>query len=412
MQHVYVIGSKGLPGSYGGYETFLDKLTEYHQNNRNIQYHVACKANGDGVSPELESMPARFKYHNADCFKIHVPEVGAAQAIYYDCMALEYCIKHIRKHEIKNAIVYVLACRIGPFFSHYVSEIHKLGGKVYVNPDGHEWMRAKWSKPVREYWKLSEKLMIKHADLVICDSKNIELYIQNTYKKYNPNTTYIAYGAETKKSILSDESMELVNWYNKNNLKKKEYYLVVGRLVPENNFETIIREFMKSESKKDLVIISTKNDSLLNELDIAHGFRKDSRIKFVGTVYNQELLKKIRENAYGYVHGHSVGGTNPSLLEALGATELNLLYDVGFNRECAEDGALYWTKEFGNLSDLFNKADALSTEKIALLGKKAQKRILDAYSWKFISDRYEEVFVDASEVAEPHAIGVGAIKSA
>ena len=121
MQHVYVIGSKGLPGSYGGYETFLDKLTEYHQNNRNIQYHVACKANGDGVSPELRSMPDRFKYHNADCFKIHVPEVGAAQAIYYDCMALDYCVKHIRRHGINNAIVYVLACRIGPFFSHYVS---------------------------------------------------------------------------------------------------------------------------------------------------------------------------------------------------------------------------------------------------------------------------------------------------
>jgi rhamnosyltransferase len=412
MQHVYVIGSKGLPGSYGGYETFLDKLTEYHQNNRNIQYHVACKANGDGVSPELRSMPDRFKYHNADCFKIHVPEVGAAQAIYYDCMALDYCVKHIRRHGIKNAIVYVLACRIGPFFAHYVSEIHKLGGKVFVNPDGHEWMRAKWSKPVREYWKISEKLMIKHADLIICDSKNIELYIQETYKKYNPNTTYIAYGAETKKSTLSDESTELVNWYKEHDIKKKKYYLVVGRFVPENNFETIIREFMKSESKKDLVIISTKNDSLLNELDSVHGFSKDSRIKFVGTVYNQELLKKIRENAYGYVHGHSVGGTNPSLLEALGATELNLLYNVGFNRECAEEGALYWNKEFGNLSDLFNKADALSSEQISLLGMKAKKRIRDSYSWKFISDRYEEVFIDNNEIAEAPAISMGAIKSA
>lgn len=412
MQHVYVIGSKGLPGSYGGYETFLDKLTEYHQNNRNIQYHVACKANGDGVSPELRSMPDRFKYHNADCFKIHVPEVGAAQAICYDCMALEYCINHIRKHEIKNAIVYVLACRIGPFFAHYVSEIHRLGGKVFVNPDGHEWMRAKWSKPVREYWKISEKLMVKHADLIICDSKNIELYIQETYKKYSPNTTYIAYGAETKNSNLSDESMDLVNWYNKYNITKKEYYLVVGRLVPENNIETIICEFMKSESKKDLVIISTKNDSLLNELDKVHGFRKDSRIKFVGTVYNQELLKKIRENAYGYVHGHSVGGTNPSLLEALGSTELNLLYDVGFNRECAEDGALYWTKEFGNLSDLFNKADELSEDSISILGRKAKKRILDAYSWKFISDRYEEVLIGTVEDIDSSTIAVDTIKSA
>lgn len=393
MQHVYVIGSKGLPGSYGGYETFLDKLTEYHQNNRNIQYHVACKANGDGVSPELRSMPDRFKYHNADCFKIHVPEVGAAQAICYDCMALEYCINHIRKHEIKNAIVYVLACRIGPFFAHYVSEIHRLGGKVFVNPDGHEWMRAKWSKPVREYWKLSEKLMIKHADLIICDSKNIELYIQETYKKYSPDTTYIAYGAETRNSKLSDDSIDLVDWYNKYNITKKEYYLVVGRFVPENNFETVIKEFMQSDSERDLVIITTRNNDFLNELDKKFNFSNDPRIKFVGTVYNQELLKKIRENAYGYFHGHSVGGTNPSLLEALGSTDLNLLFDVGFNRECAEDGALYWTKEEGDLSNLINKADHLTERDIKLLSMKARKRIQDYYSWEFISEKYENIFL-------------------
>lgn len=412
MQHVYVIGSKGIPGSYGGYETFLDKLTEYHQDNRDIQYHVACKANGEGVSAELNDMPDRFKYHNADCFKVQVPEVGSAQAIIYDCLSFARCIKHIKDNKIENPIVYVLACRMGPFFRHYVRELHKLGGRVYVNPDGHEWMRAKWSKPVRYYWKISEKLMIKYADLVICDSKNIELYIQETYSMYNPNTTYIAYGAETKKSTLTDESSELVDWYNQHDIKKKDYYLLVGRFVPENNYETIVREFMKSDSTKDLVIISTKNDALLNELDNSLGFSKDSRIKFVGTVYNQELLKKIRENAYGYVHGHSVGGTNPSLLEALGSTDLNLLFDVGFNRECAEEGALYWTKELGNLSDLFNRADNLSEEIIALLGSKAKKRIMDSYSWKFISDRYEEVFLEANEDVESAAIAMMEVKSA
>lgn len=400
MQHIYVVGSKGLPGSYGGYETFLDKLTEYHQRNREIKYHIACKANGDGVSPELDAMPNRFEYHNADCFKVHIPEVGSAQAVYYDCMALDHCIKHIRKHEIENPIVYVLACRIGPFFAHYVSEIHKLGGKVYVNPDGHEWMRAKWSKPIREYWKVSEKLMVKHADLIVCDSKNIELYIQKTYKRYNPQTTYIAYGAETNKSILSDESVELLDWYNEHELKKKDYYLVVGRFVPENNFETVIKEFMRSESKKDLAIITTRNDAFLNELDKKLHFSDDSRIKFVGTVYNQELLKKIRENAYGYFHGHSVGGTNPSLLEALGSTDINLLFDVGFNRECAEDGALYWNKADGNLSKLINEADHLLEDDIKELSTKARKRIQDYYSWKYISDRYENLFLSSAQKTE------------
>lgn len=397
MQHVYVIGSKGIPGSYGGYETFLDKLTEYHQNNLDIQYHVACKANGDGVSDELNAMPERFKYHNADCFKVQVPEVGSAQAIFYDCLSFAHCINHIKENKIENPIVYVLACRMGPFFRHYVRKLHRLDGSVYVNPDGHEWMRAKWSKPVRYYWKISEKLMIKYADLVICDSKNIELYIQETYRMFNPNTTYIAYGAETKKSTLTEESPELVDWYNQHDITKKEYYLLVGRFVPENNYETILREFMKSDSKKDLVIISTKNDSLLNELDSTLGFSKDSRIKFVGTVYNQELLRKIRENAYGYIHGHSVGGTNPSLLEALGSTDLNLLFNVGFNKECAEDGALYWTKENGNLSNLINEADNLMEIDIKAFSMKARKRIQDHYSWKFISDRYENVFLSSGQ---------------
>ncbi len=403
VQHVYIIGSKGLPGRYGGYETFLDKLTEYHQNNENIKYHIACKANGTGISSELMSMNDRFEYHNADCFKVPVLELGPAQAIYYDCAAFEKCIEDIIEKQIQHPIVYVLACRIGPFFGRYVRTIHTLGGLVFINPDGHEWMRAKWSKPVREYWKLSEKFMVKNSDLVICDSINIEKYIHETYKEFKPKTTYIAYGAETKPSKLQDDSDELVEWYEKYGLKKKQYYLAVGRFVPENNYETMIKEFMKSDSKKDFVIITTKNDSFLNKLDSKLQFKKDSRIKFVGTVYNEELLKKIRENAYGYFHGHSVGGTNPSLLEALGSTDLNLLFDVGFNRECGKDGALYWTKENGNLAGLIHQADSLLPEEISLLSQKARKRIRDDYSWEFISSQYEVVFNSISENHIPAA---------
>ena len=101
---------------------------------------------------------------------------------------------------------------------------------------------------------------------------------------------------------------------------------------------------------------------------------------------------KIRENAYAYFHGHEVGGTNPSLLEALGSTDLNLLLDVGFNKECGEDGALYWTKEPGNLASLIEKADSMRSEEILSLGKKAHKRIEQYYSWKYISEEYEKVF--------------------
>lgn len=385
MKHIFIIGSKGIPGNYGGYETFVDKLTEYHQNERDFRYHVACAVD------EAKDVKD-FKYHHAHCFTILRKKIGSAQAIFYDTDALEYCIGYIKAKNIKNPIVYVLACRIGPFFHRYVKQIHALGGVVYVNPDGHEWMRAKWSAPVRKYWKISEQLMVKYSDLLICDSRNIEKYIRTTYAQYQPRTTFIAYGAETRKSILADDDEKLLSWYQEKGLQAKEYYLVVGRFVPENNYETMIREFMRSKTSKNFALITNVSDKFLEELKAKTGFHRDKRIKFVGTVYDKELLMKIRENAYGYFHGHEVGGTNPSLLEALGSTDLNLLLDVGFNREVAEDSALYWNKNAGNLASLIEKADALSPEEIQKLGLLSTQRIAEFYSWEYICDQYRKVF--------------------
>lgn len=382
-QHVFIVGSKGIPGNYGGYETFVDKLTEYHQDEPALKYHVACKAKEKG----------RFAYHNADCFKVKVPNIGPAQAIYYDVAALNDCIAYIKRNHIPHPIVYILACRIGPFAAHFQRIIHKFGGRVYINPDGHEWMRAKWSAPVRKYWKFSEQMMTKHCDLLICDSKNIEKYIHEEYSKYNPKTTYISYGAETRKSKLSDDDPKLLDWYRQKKLAPKSYYLVVGRFVPENNYETMIREFMKSHSKRDFALICNVSDKFLEELKEKTRFDQDPRIKFVGTVYDQELLMKIRENAYAYFHGHEVGGTNPSLLEALGSTDLNLLLDVGFNREVAEDTALYWTKNDGNLASLIDYAEQMSTGEIIKLRSKAHSRISETYSWRYITEEYKAIFL-------------------
>ena len=382
VQHIFIVGSKGIPGNYGGYETFVDKLTEYHQNNPNLKYHVACKAKDTKT----------FEYHNADCFDVKVPSIGPAQAIYYDVAALNQCVKYIRQHNIQHPIVYILACRIGPFAAHFQKVIHKLGGKLYINPDGHEWMRAKWSAPVRKYWKISEQLMTKHCDLLICDSKNIEKYIHDEYGKYNPKTTFIAYGAETRKSKLMDDDPKVTAWYKEKGLSPRSYYLVVGRFVPENNYETMIREFMKSHSKRDFALITNVSDKFLEELKEKTHFDQDPRIKFVGTVYDKELLMKIRENAYGYFHGHEVGGTNPSLLEALGSTDLNLLLDVGFNREVAEDAALYWNKQPGNLASLIDQADNMNAGEITELGEKSSQRVVEAYSWQHIADEYKQLF--------------------
>lgn len=403
-------------GAYGGYETFVYKLTEYHQNNKNIKYFVTCKANGDGYMDETKLDGVRkineleFEFHNAHCFKIPVPNIGSAAAIYYDVVSLKKCCEYIERNRICTPIVYILASRIGPFMGYFYRKIYKLGGRVWLNPDGHEFLRAKWNFLIRKYWKFSEKMMVKYSDFVVCDSVNIERYIHEEYdnrgiKRTSPKTAFISYGAETRKSILPDEAPELVKWYKEKGLTVKGYYLVVGRFVPENNYETMIREFMRSSSKRDFAIITNVNDKFLKKLEDKLHYKSDSRIKFVGTVYDQELLKKIRENAYGYFHGHEVGGTNPSLLEALGSTDLNLLLDVGFNREVAEDSAFYWSKSDGDLAGLIEKADSMSDETIAEYGRRARKRIIDAYSWPSIACRYERIFLNMEEPAENEDIG-------
>lgn len=381
IRNVFIIGSKGIPANYGGFETFVEKLTE-KQVNKSIKYHVACLSDNNN----------EFEHNGARCFNVKVPNIGAAKAVYYDIVALKECIKYIKKNNIKNPIVYILACRIGPFIGYYKKQLKKLVGTLFVNPDGHEWKRAKWNVAIRQYWKVSERLMVKHADLLICDSINIEKYIKEDYKKYNPKTIFIAYGADIEKSKLSDDDETLLKWYKEKRVKAKEYYLVVGRFVPENNYETMITEFMKSNTTKDFVLITNvEQNKFYEQLRKKTGFDKDSRIKFVGTVYDQELLKKIRENAYGYLHGHEVGGTNPSLLEALATTDLNILLDVGFNREVGMDGALYFNKEEGSLSKLID--NELDNKVILNLGIKAKDRIVEEYSWINIVDKYEKLIV-------------------
>ncbi|MDD6407281.1 MAG: DUF1972 domain-containing protein [Lactobacillus equicursoris] len=385
-----MIGSKGL-ASYGGYESFVQQLLNQHADHEKIQYHVACKENGDGA---MEGGGIRFKYRGANCFKIRVPEkLGPAQAIYYDLAALRYGIAYCKRHNLMAPIFYILACRIGPFMKTYVRQIHRLGGQVFINPDGHEWQRGKWPWPVRRYWQASERLMVKHSDQVICDSIEIERYILKTYGKYRPETAFIAYGSQLAASPLDDSDQLFTDWLQEKKLQVKNYHLIVGRFVPENNFETMIREFMASKSRKDLAIITTANERFLAKLEEKLHFKADPRIKFVGTVYNQDLLKKIRENAYAYLHGHSVGGTNPSLLESLSSTKLNLLYDVGFNQEVARQAGLYWTKEAGSLRRLIEKVESFSQQAVEDFGKAAQRRVAQAYSWPAIAGEYEELWL-------------------
>ena len=381
MKDIFIIGSRGLPAQYGGFETFVEKLVS-HKVSPAIRYHVACLSD--------ESTGNHFDYKGADCFTVNPPKLGPARVIAYDMMAINYSLKLIKKERIQSPIFYILGNTIGAFIVHFAKKIQSIGGILLVNPDGLEWKRAKWSKPVQSYLKYSEKEMTKYANLIISDNRGIETYIRNTYPW--SRTTFIAYGTDLSKTTLTAEDSSVRDWYQKWQTQEKEYYLILGRFVPENNYETAIREFMKSSTERDLVIICNhEGNAYFDELRQITGFDKDKRVKFVGTVYDQDLLKYIRNQAFAYIHGHEVGGTNPGLLEALAKTDLNLIYNVDFNHQVAQETALYWNKEDGNLSQLIDSVDGqVSFED---LGNAAKANMKENYTWEKIVGEYEELFL-------------------
>ena len=382
MIHVFIVGSKGIPAQYGGFETFVENLTAGKVSN-DIQYHVSCMNNDE----------KHFAYNGADCFNVKVPLPGAPGRIFHMGLVLQQVETWAKQNPNEKVIVYILGCRIGPLLIPHAKKLHKFGAKVFCNPDGLEWKRSKWSAPAKAFLRYCEKCLVENSDLVICDSINIENYIKETYDTKVKATTYIAYGAYVEKSTCSDEKLQ--EWYSKFGLSKGSYYLIVGRFVPENNYETMISEFMRSNTKRDLVIITNvEKNKFYSALVDKTGFEKDERIKFVGTVYDQQLLKKIREEAYGYLHGHEVGGTNPSLLEALASTKVNLLLGIGFNKEVGRDAALYWDKKTGSLAELINQADVMSVANRISLDETSTCQITQRYAWRKIIESYERVFLE------------------
>ena len=386
--HVFIVGSAGIPARYGGFETFVEELTAGKQN-QDIHYHVSCMKNR-----ENEKYGDVFEYNNAECFKISVPPAGAFGRMLYVHNALKYVEGWVKYHPGTKNIVYILGCRVGQFMDFHYKKLKQLGVVVMVNPDGLEWKRKKWSFTQAAFIKQCERHLVTHADKIICDSKNIRKYINRKYPKQKSRTIWIAYGAKTEEPYLEPGILE--DWYKTHELEKGNYYIVIGRFVPDNNYELIIREFMKSDTTKKLVFVTNaENNSFYYSLADETGFEEDKRIKFVGTVYDRALLWHIRANAFGYIHGHEVGGTNPSLLESLATSNINIVYDVGFNREVALHGALYFNSVSGSLSNTLSIAEELTEKEVDEIKSNARKRIEDVYSWPIIIKQYEDVFASA-----------------
>lgn len=383
MKHVFIIGSRGLPAKYGGFETFVEELVK-HQQSQQIKYHVACLSD--------EKTGSHFDYLGADCFTVNAIKLGPARVMAYDIQAILYSLKLIKEQGIEKPIFYILGNTIGAFMTPLAKRIRQMGGQFYINPDGLEWKRSKWSKPVQVYLKYAEKAMTKSADLVIADNIGIADYIQENYPW--SKTRFITYGTDCSPSTLTAQSDKVRAFFDKWQSKENDYYLIVGRFVPENNYEFMIREFMETKTNRQLLIVCNhEGNDYFDKLKSITGFETDKRIKFVGTVYDRDLLTYIRANAYAYLHGHEVGGTNPGLLEALSHTKLNLVLGVSFNQSVAQDTALYWNKSDGELTELIHSVEVISDD-FSEIGKAAHERMVEEYSWEKIVEEYEALFLN------------------
>jgi rhamnosyltransferase len=326
-----IVGSRGIPNRYGGFERFTEIIsTELAKTNKKV--YVSC---------EHSTEPKVDKYNGVYLFYFPIkPPKNPLLRIFYEFLYDGYSLLWASR---KVDSVYMLGYSAAMLFF-----IPKLFGKeLLVNPDGMEWKRSKFNPIIKSLLKLSENIAVFWADNLIADSKEIKNYLDN---KYNINSLFIPYGASNIKEI--EWNHEILP----ENLKKLKinpsYYLIVARLEPENNIEMIIKGYLKSQTVKPLIVVGdfAKPDYEKLIKKIIEGSSGDKKIVFTGGIYNPELLNMLRQNCYAYFHGHSVGGTNPSLLEGMISKNLIIAHDNVFNLEVCGDNALYF-KDSDELSD-------------------------------------------------------------
>lgn len=377
MKHIFIIGSRGYKANYGGFETFVTKLVDNY-NDSNVIFHVS------GLSNDKNILNNKIN-DNLISDSFNIKANGGLKMLLCTIKSFLFYIKYIKKNNINNCSIYVLGLKLGPLLKIYKNKLKRYGITVMVNPDGLEYKRSKWNNLVKKFFLLSEKWMLLNSDIIVCDATGIKEYIDNKYLFLKDKTIYIAYGTDDFNFANVNEE-EILKKYK---IKKDSYFLMVGRFVPENNYELVINEFIKSKTDKRLIIISNISSSnYYSEVVSNTNCNKDKRIIFIDGIYNEIELSTIRKNAYAYIHGHSVGGTNPSLLEALNLTDLNILYDVNFNRDIGNDSCLYF-KEDNSLTNIIDNINKYDRKK---MGKSAKKIIKENFTWKIIVNKYKDVF--------------------
>jgi len=355
-----ILGTRGIPNHYGGFEQvagYLSKgliekghdVTVYNSHNHPYQQRM---------------------WNGVRIVHCYDPEylIGTAGQFAYDFN----CLIDARK---RNFDILLL---LGYTSSSIWWFLYPQDAVVISNMDGLEWKRTKYSKPVQKFLKYAEKLAVKHSNFHIADSVIIKQYLD---EKYGINCMYIPYGAE----IFGNEK---ALFQNDLGLSNQEYFLLMARMEPENNVEVILDGFRDSTTDKKFVVIGDTRNKFGNYL--VKKFKSDNRICFAGSIYNKEKVQHLTSHSSIYFHGHSVGGTNPSLLEAMAEEAFIAAHDNPYNKAVLNGDATY----FSNAEDVRTLINSVEKGDVKTCKVKSHlTKIKNQFNWQMIVEEYEQFMI-------------------
>lgn len=356
---IAILGTRGIPNHYGGFEQFAEYLS------------IGLVQRGHDVTV-YNSHSHLYQEDNFNGVKIrHIydPEnqIGTAGQFVYDLR----CILDTHKHD------YDIILQLGYTSSSVFFSLHPKHSVVVTNMDGLEWKRTKYSPKVQKFLQWAESIAVKKSDYLISDSVGIKNYLN---LKYGVESTYIPYGSH----LFKDENIGDLEEYD---VKPYEYNILIARLEPENSIEIILDGVVKSSSSVTFLVIG-KHETKFGEY-LKNKFRTNTNIRFIGGIYDINILNNLRHFSNFYFHGHTVGGTNPSLLEAMASSALICANDNEFNSAILEDDAFY----FSTVDDIIKVLTTAShtDDKHKIINNK--NKIIQLYAWENILDQYESLFL-------------------
>lgn len=349
IKKVSILGTVGIPACYGGFESLVENLTKY--SSKNIKYTVYCSSNN--YSNKIK------EYNNASL--IYQPlDANGVQSIPYDILSM--VISLFNRPDV-TLILGVSGCIFLPFYR-LLSK-----SKIVTNIDGLEWKRDKWGRLARKFLKFSELLAVKYSDVVISDNQAIADYVKS---EYNIESKVIAYGGDHV--LIKNKKIDN---------GKGDYFLSLCRIEPENNVEMILNAFSKTNKK--IKFVGNWDRSEFGRR-LKNKYAEFDNIQLINPVYNLDKLYDLRTNCIAYIHGHSAGGTNPSLVEAMHFVKPIYAYDCSFNRYSTENKCFYF-QSYESLISLLEEENATNKNAIDM-----KEIALRRYTWKIIAKQYESLY--------------------